>query len=176
MEELKEYIMKTTGEKLIILAAGVIFCAGGGYLFTIEEYIFGAIITAFGLFALIGGMTAGRSDRAFFDKLEESGKLSEVVADFVMAKSFADDKVRFGEKYIFQRKLAKITAYSDITWVNYSSSIDHTNNHTTWEYRLTVGEGRKLAQPLYSLGYDHPEMAREMIDIIRSHNPMVEEK
>lgn len=173
MEEFKAYTMKTSFDKFLIAGAGVLFTAGGIYMLLKTEYLIGAVALVFGLAALYGGLFAGRSDAAVLKKLEQEGLLDEVVADFTAARSFADDQVRFGEKYIFQRKLVKPIAYEDIVSVKYGNSYEHSGESDRLVYHVSIGYKEIPLHPLYSLEYDHPLEAEKMIDIIKGRNPNV---
>ena len=172
MEEFKAYVTKNTTEKIIITAAGVLFLAIGIFVLTKQEYLIGIVGTVFGLAAIYGGLSAGVSDAAFINKLEDEGRLSEVLEDFKNSRSFVDDKVKFGNKYIFQYKCVKPILYEDIASVTYGWSSDASDHHCN-EYRVSIGYKSIPTHPLYSVRYDHPDEANEMIAIIKSHNPNV---
>lgn len=172
MEEFLAYSAKTKTDRLLLIFGGVLFVLGGIALLNKVGIVPGVIVILLGAVTLYAGLTAGLSEAAALKKLEAEGKLQEVLNDFAGARSFVDDRVRFGSKYIFRPKLIKPIAYSDIRSVKYGHSTEH-GTTDRMVYHVAVGTGAIPLNTLYSVNYPHPEAAEEMISIIQMHNPDV---
>lgn len=173
MDDLKEYITKKRTDKVTILLVSIVFMAVGFFMIMQRTYIVGTVLSLLGLAALYGGFTAGKTDASMLKKLQATGELDAVVGDFRKAQSFVDDKVRFGEKYIYRFKNSQLIAYNDIASVRYCDTLDESSTNNSHVYYVMVGFKGIPAYPLYSVNYDHPEAAQQMINLIKAHNPNV---
>lgn len=173
MNELKEYIQKTTTDKIILVAISAVFAIAAYVLFTKQSWIlFGAMLIA-AVVLLIGALTASSNDKKFFDSIEASPERDYILEDFRFAKSYSDDSIRMGEKYIFTKKYPRLISYEDITKLRYSEHLDIETQRTEPRIFATLsnGKGFTLCQ-LYS---NNPQaLAQEIFQIVISRNPDVE--
>lgn len=174
MEDLKKYIFKNTKDKIIITVAGTIFCLIGIVsIVTRKSLLIGIVFVLLGALTAYGGLTSSKSDEKALETIKKEGKIDEVINDFKRAKSYLNDDVRFGEKYIFRKKDSRIVKYEDILEVEYVSTISTIDEAPRTVYYLSVTLKNNKSQSLYNERGDHKEVADEMIDLILKYNPIV---
>lgn len=177
MDDLKKYVTKNSKDKAIIVITGVIFAILG--IVSIvgkKSLVIGIAFIVLGVFAIYGGLTTKQNEEKDFNNLKAKGELEAVIEDFKVTKSFLDDDIRFGEKYIYRKKDSRILKYEEIKDVEYVGSLSTTSEATTTVYKLYVTLTSGKSEPLYGEKGDHQEEANEMIQIILAHNPNAQEK
>ena len=52
--------------------------------------------------------------KQYFEQVQSNGTASQIVADFVNARSFFDDRLKLGERYVFGKRSGRILSYYDL--------------------------------------------------------------
>ena len=124
MEELEQYVRKTGKDRLIMLIAGLAFGGAGAILLMQEKIAFCILMFACAALLLFGALTAEWRTKQKWEKYDSDGSLARIQGDFAMAKSYADDAVRFGNEYIFRAKMMEFIRYEDVVKAEYRETAD----------------------------------------------------
>ncbi len=174
MSEMEQYLTKSKAEKLLIIGAGVLFLAVGCYMYFVLKTWGGLIAMAVGVLALYGGLTAGSSDRAAMQKLEDEGIRSRAEADFASAVSVANDRIRIGEEFIFRCSYPKLIRCRDVKKFHYIEQSTQSGNNHVVEGRvyLTMTDGS--SENLFEEHQNRQEDAELAAQLLRKRNPNIE--
>ena len=175
LDELKEYIQKTTKDKLLLGLSAIVFAAAAYIMFKKHMWIFFVIASLCALALFIGAVTSSSIDKKFLDTIENSPEKYVILSDFERAQSFSDDLIRMGEKYIFSQKQAKLISYEDIKKLQYVEFHDNSTGRTEPRIAVTMNNGsHSTLCDLYD--NDPLALAQKICEIVLSKNPNVEIK
>lgn len=173
MDELKKYTQKTTKDKLILGLSAVVFAIAACVLFVKQSRLLSVVMLLGAAALFTGAVTAASGDRKFFERIESSPDRNAILADFAAARSFADDEIRMGEKYVFFRKLTELIGYDEISRLRYFEHHDPETQKAEPGIAMLLANGK--SRTLCSLyGGDPQVQAQEIFRFVLSRNPNVE--
>lgn len=177
MSDLEKYLYKDFKDKLTIALAFIIFGASSAVLiFVKQNYIVGAILSLASLLLLYLLLFGQRNDKKYLNELKIKGELELIEKDFQNAKSYAEDRLRLGNTYIFRKKLARIITYEDIVKADYYERLDNNNEALRTEYGIHLKLKNNCHEILCEL-YEGPyEEASIILEELVKHNPLIEIK
>lgn len=175
MSEMEQYIRKSTGDKILIIGAGLLFSVVGGFVVIKQGELFGWIAVVIGVLVLYGGLTAGSTDQKALQKLEDEGSLSRAEVDFLTAVPVADDRARVGKEFIFRSKDCYVLRCCDVVKFEYRESLSESGEHTVMvgAVYLTMENG-KTEKLFECAAGDAVEASAYAAEILLERNPNIE--
>lgn len=173
MEELKSYVKKTSKDKIILGLFAAVFAVAGYVLFTEQNWIFFGAMVLGAAVLFIGVITSFANDNKFIRSVENSPERDRILADFTVARSYANDTIRMGEVYIFSKKMTRLLSYQDIRELRYFEHHDPETQSTEPGIAIALSDGK--SRTLCDLYVENPQMqAQEIFALVSSKNPGVE--
>lgn len=180
-EELREYLRQTTGSALKIawpfLLLSLLFSwlsirsifDGAASFFT---YIIAIVCSLFSLLLLKGLLFSKKSYQKKMDEFENRADYPEILDDFCNSRSFADDEIRLGVKYIFANEAEAVWTYDSI------ASIFQYAHSTNWvednrELRANTVDGRRITICKLPLRKEGDQAFFEIAQFMRFRNPAI---
>lgn len=139
MEELKAYLFRSKKDKAGALVFGIILLLISVFAFVTKKGIIVSLITLIMAIIIIfwGVIFASKKDEKEVAKFLDKG----AIEDFKRAKSFMNDRVRIGEKYIYRQKYSSILEIANIKKVMLSEEADVNNNSSRTVIRSVPKKG-----------------------------------
>lgn len=110
--------------------------------------------------------------RRFFSQLEKECVVEAAAADFARALPAREDRIRFGEKWIFTKGSATLVRYEEITQVyQYVHKTNFIENQRLLKYVDTKGKHKTLCS--LRLRGKSDEEAKQMMIMIYRKNPTI---
>ena len=178
-EELREYLRRTTGSMLkvvwpFLLLSAMFSWMSIGNIFDGDLSAFTVItaIIVFPIFLLLLRVVlfSKRSYRKKMDEFESRADYGEILRDFERSKSFADDEIRLGTKYIFGSESERVITYDSIASIfQYVHSTNFVEDSRELRANMTNGQSVTICKlPLRKEG---EQAFLEIALIMRCLNP-----
>lgn len=175
MDELKEYVQKTSKDIIILGLFSIVFAVAACVLFLKHMWVLFAIILLCAVALFVGAVTSSSVDKKFFNAIENSPEKLAIIADFETAQSYGGDGIRMGKRYIFSKKQARLISYGDIKSLQYMEFHDNETSRIEPVIKVTLTNGK--CSTLCNLYDGSSQMqAQEIFEVILSKNPNVEIK